>query len=87
MLADTVASVHLKDIRCDSGHMFLKWDEVYIGDGEMDYETFLKHLANLAPDTPCYCEHMQEERDYALCFARLHHLAEKAGTQFLRREA
>lgn len=85
LLADKVASVHLKDIREDFSHMFLKWDEVYIGDGVMDYDTYLKRLAELPPDTPCYCEHMAEERDYALCFARLHHLADKAGVKFLGR--
>jgi len=85
LLADKVASVHLKDIAEDYTHMFLKWDEVYIGDGVMDYDTYLKRLAQLPADTPCYCEHMPEERDYALCFARLHHLAEKAGVKFLRR--
>ncbi len=86
LLADKVASVHLKDIAEDFTHMFLKWDEVYIGDGVMDYDTYLKRLAQLPPDTPCYCEHMAEQRDYALCFARLHHLAGKAGVKFLGRE-
>jgi len=86
LLAAAVASVHLKDIRCDPGHMFLKWDEVNIGDGVMDYETFLKRLAELPPDTTCYCEHMREERDYALNFARLHRLADKARVSFLRRK-
>jgi len=86
LLADKVVSVHLKDIRWDFSHMFLKWDEVYIGDGVMDYETYLRRLAELPLDTPCYCEHMAEERDYALSFSRLHHLAKKAGVQFLRRD-
>jgi len=85
LLADKVASVHLKDIREDYTHMFLKWDEVYIGDGVMDYDTYLKRLAALPPDTPCYCEHMAAEAEYALCFARLHRLADKAGVKFLRR--
>ena len=85
LLSDRVASVHLKDIRCDYSHMFLKWDEVYIGDGVMDYDTYLKRLSALPPDTPCYCEHMPEEKDYALNFARLHYLAEKNGVGFLRR--
>lgn len=85
LLADKVLSVHLKDIRCDFKHMFLKWDEVYIGDGVMDYDTYLKRLATLPADTPCYCEHFPNEGDYAICFARLHHLAGKAGVKFLRR--
>jgi len=85
LLADRVASVHLKDIRWDFRHMFLKWDEVHVGDGVMDYGTYLRRLCELSPDTPCYCEHMAEERDYALNFARLHQLAKSAGVRFLRR--
>jgi len=85
LLTDKVVSVHLKDLQWDHTHMFLKWDEVYVGDGVLDYETYLKRLAQLPPDMPCFCEHMPEERDYVLNFARLHHLAEKAGTRFLGR--
>jgi sugar phosphate isomerase/epimerase len=87
LLADVAASVHLKDVRCDATHMFLKWDEVPIGDGVMDYGTYLTCLAELPPDTPCYCEHMPDERDYAVNFARLHYLADQAGVRFLRRKA
>ena len=86
LLADKVWSVHLKDVRCDFNHMFLKWDEVRIGEGVMDYDTYLKGLAALDPDMPCYCEHFKNEGDYAVCFARLHHLAGKAGVEFLRRK-
>jgi len=75
LLADVAVSAHLKDVQCDHRHMFLKYDEVNIGDGVMDYQTYLTRLAALPPDLPCYCEHMAEERDYALNFARLHHLA------------
>jgi sugar phosphate isomerase/epimerase len=85
LLADKAASAHLKDVRWDYQHMFLKWDEVYVGDGVMDYETYLRRLAELPPDTPCYCEHMAKERDYALNFARLHHKASEAGVRFLKR--
>jgi len=62
----------MKDIKCDPKHMFLKWDEVTIGDGVMDYDTYLKRLARLRPTPPAFCEHMAEERDYAMNFARLH---------------
>ena len=85
LLADKVASVHLKDIRCDHSHMFLKWDEVHIGDGVMDYDTYLTRLARLPVDTPCYCEHFPEERDYTLSFARLHEFARRAGVGFAKR--
>jgi sugar phosphate isomerase/epimerase len=85
LLAEDVASVHLKDVRWDFEHMFLKWDEVHIGDGVMDYQTLLKRISELPADTSCFCEHMTEERDYALNFSRLHHLANQAGRRFLRR--
>ena len=85
LLADAVGSVHLKDIRCDYRHMFLKWDEVLIGDGVLDYHAYLGRLASLPEDTPCFCEHLSEEADYILNFARLHERAGKAGARFLRR--
>ena len=85
LLADKVWSVHLKDIRCDFNHMFLKWDEVRIGEGVMDYDTYLRRLAKLPADTPCYCEHFRDEADYFASFAKLHELAAAAGVSFLRR--
>ncbi|MBT3268546.1 sugar phosphate isomerase/epimerase [Candidatus Poribacteria bacterium] len=87
LLSDHVASVHLKDAQFDASHHWVKWDEVDIGDGVMDYEAYLTGLAELDEDMPCYCEHMSEEREYALNFARLHHLAKGAGVAFRRRAA
>ncbi len=87
LLTDQIVCVHLKDIRCDHPHMFLKWDEVYIGDGVLDYDTYLKRLNSLSPNTPCYCEHLPDERDYALNIARVKHLAQKAGVLFVPRKA
>lgn len=85
LLADKVASVHLKDILFDHRHMFLKRVEVYIGDGVMDYDIYLRKLSALLLNTPCFCEHFAEERDYAVNFTRLHHLASKTGVHFLDR--
>ena len=85
LLAHKVFSVHLKDIAYDAKHMFLKMDEVRIGEGVMDYDTYLQRLAQLPADTPCYCEHFNQEGDYAICFARLHQLAKKNAVRFLRR--
>jgi sugar phosphate isomerase/epimerase len=85
LLAGRAWSVHLKDIRWDYPHLMLKWDEVDIGDGVTDYDTLLKQLSELPADTTCFCEHMREERDYALSFCRLHYLARKAGVSFARR--
>ena len=86
LLSGYVVSAHLKDIACDHEHMFLKYDEVHIGDGVMDYDTYLRRLSELSDDLPCFCEHMDTEAEYALNFARLHRLAEKALTSFMPRE-
>ena len=86
LLADKVFSVHLKDIRMTRGPGdFMAFKEVRIGEGAMDYETYLRRLADLPADTPCYCEHLAGEGDYALNFARLHRLAESVGAAFLPR--
>ncbi|MDK1032616.1 MAG: TIM barrel protein, partial [Planctomycetia bacterium] len=85
LLADDVVSVHLKDAAWDFWHMFLKWDEVLIGDGVMDYETYLKKIAKLPADMPCYCEHLETEGDYVENFQRVQKIADKVGVRFLRR--
>jgi sugar phosphate isomerase/epimerase len=85
LLSDKVGSVHLKDIKCDGRHLFLKWDEVFIGDGVMDYNTLLKRLSKLPPDTTCFCEHLDYEADYIVNFQRLHNLAKTNGVKFLNR--
>jgi sugar phosphate isomerase/epimerase len=85
LLSKHVVSVHLKDIAWDGGHFGLRWNEVLIGDGSFDVATYVRHAATLAPDMTCYCEHLPEERDYAVNFARLHHLAAASGLAFKRR--
>ena len=85
LLADKAVSVHMKDVRCDDSYVFLKLDEVYIGDGVMDYETFLRRLPELPADISCFCEHLMTREDYAHNFARVRHLARKVGVEFLTR--
>jgi len=86
LLADKVFSVHLKDICFTRGPGdFMAFKKVRIGEGAMDYETYLRRLAELPADTPCYCEHLAGEGDYALNFAQLHRLAESVGVSFLPR--
>ena len=88
LLADRVFSVHLKDVCFTRGPGdFFSMKEVRIGEGVMDYETYVRRLVDLPADTPCYCEHLPNEADYALNFARLHHIAQKVGAGFLPRVA
>jgi sugar phosphate isomerase/epimerase len=85
LLAPHAGSVHFKDIAWDSTHMFLKFDEVLIGDGVLDYRTYLSRLFGLGRDLTCYCEHLQDEAEYATNFERLHRLADELGFAFRRR--
>jgi len=86
LLADRVTSLHMKDIRWDAGHMFLKWDEVLVGDGVLDYATYLRRIAqDLPEDITCYCEHLPDEASYIENLKRLHRRAEEVGLRFKRR--
>jgi sugar phosphate isomerase/epimerase len=88
LLADHAFSIHLKDILMTRGPGdFFSMKEVRIGEGSMDYPTFIKRLAALPPDIPCYCEHLDSEGDYAINFARLHHTARESGNSFIKRKA
>ncbi len=87
LLANKVFSVHLKDICFMRGPGdFMAFKEVPIGEGSMDYETYVRRLSELPPDTPCFCEHLSKEGEYAVNFARLQHLAGKLNVRFLRRD-
>ena len=66
--------------------MFLKNDEVLIGDGVLDYDAYLRRLAALPPDTPCFCEHQKDETQYAENFRRLHARAAGVGVRFVTRK-
>jgi len=81
-LGKYIGAIHFKDIRWDWEYMYMKFDEVPIGDGIMDYEAFIRRTAGLERDIPCFVEHFPTEGDFAKSFARLHHLAKKAGTGF-----
>lgn len=85
ILRDYIGSVHFKDIKLDIAYSGIKYDEVFIGEGVIDYETYIKHVNTLSPDITCYCEHLNTEQDFALNFARLHYLAYKQGLKFLKR--
>jgi sugar phosphate isomerase/epimerase len=85
LLSDRIVGAHLKDLRWDHEYMAIKWDEVLVGDGVMDYAAYLGGLTVLDPDLPCFCEHLATEAEYAESFARLHRIAEGIGARFLPR--
>lgn len=85
LLSQYVGGIHFKDLAWDWHHMFLKLDEVLIGDGVMDYETYVRRVSELPGDVACFCEHLSEEGDFAINFARLHKIAAGLGVSFARR--
>jgi sugar phosphate isomerase/epimerase len=82
LLSDRIVGAHLKDLRWDPEYMALRWDEVLVGDGVMEYPALLRGLEALDPDLPCFCEHLPTEAAYAENFARLHRVAASAGLRF-----
>ena len=85
LLSGYIHSAHIKDLEWDYRHLILKWDEVLVGEGVLDLTTYLRRLAELDPETPCYCEHLPDEASYATNFARIHKAAQEAGLSFTPR--
>ena len=65
LLAAHIGGAHFKDVLWDWSHMLLKLDEVLVGDGVVDYHTYLRRLSELEGDVVCFCEHLTSEADYA----------------------
>ena len=57
--SDTVAA-HAKDLYYDQRHLVTKIDEVPLGTGRMDYETFLRRLAELDDSVVLCIEHFRD---------------------------
>jgi sugar phosphate isomerase/epimerase len=85
LLEPYIGGIHIKDLLWDWKHMLLKFDEVPIGDGVVDHRALLERAARLDPDMSCFTEHLATEAEYAICFARLHFLADQVGSPFVRR--
>jgi sugar phosphate isomerase/epimerase len=85
LLGDRIWAAHLKDLRVDDRYHGLKYDEVIVGDGNVDLRAFLGHLSNYDTDFPCMCEHLAKEEDYIVSFERLHEVADDLKTPWVRR--
>jgi sugar phosphate isomerase/epimerase len=85
LLGDRIFAAHMKDISWDWDYQFLKFDECIVGDGVLDYPTYVRHLANMDDDFPCMCEHLETEQDYVISFGRLHNIAADLGTSWIPR--
>ncbi len=79
-LGPHIASCHAKDIILHD-RAALHLDEVIIGQGVLDYATYLSELERLGRDVPLMLEHL-EGNDYAIARDALKSMAEPLGISF-----
>lgn len=76
-----IVSCHAKDVAWDVA-MQIQFREVNLGDGQLDYSTYLKRLAALPGDIPLMIEHMKGPEEYAKSRDHLFQLGRKIGVSF-----
>jgi len=76
-----IVSCHAKDVTWDV-EMQMHFREVPLGQGTLDYRTYLKRLAELANDPPLMVEHMKGAEEYDQCRRHLLDVASKIGVSF-----
>ncbi len=79
-LGPYIVSCHAKDILLHD-RAALHLDEVIIGDGVLDYPTYLRELEKLDADVPLMLEHL-DASEYALARDRITAIAEPLGISF-----
>ena len=60
LLGGEIIAAHAKDVRFDTSHLITRIDEVPLGSGVMDYETYLWRLAELDDDLVLCVEHYRD---------------------------
>jgi len=64
LLRDRIVTLHLKDIRLKPNSGVTEFEEVLLGQGEIDYVTLLREIEKLPVDTPAMLEHLETEEEY-----------------------
>lgn len=64
LLRDRIVTLHLKDIRLKPNSGVAEFEEVLIGEGNIDYLTLLAEINKLSADTPAMLEHLETEEEY-----------------------
>ncbi len=80
-LGPWIASCHAKDLAWEV-EMNVHFREVTLGQGQLDYATYLKRLAALPGDVPLMIEHMANEQEYDKSREYLLALGPKVGVRF-----
>jgi sugar phosphate isomerase/epimerase len=77
-LGPLILSAHAKDLRWLPGAN-IHFDECVIGEGAIDFITYMKRLAALEQDVPLMIEHMKNQADYLKCRDHLFKVASETG--------
>ena len=80
-LGPMIVSAHAKDIRWVPEHN-IHFQECVIGDGEIDYGTYLRRLSILDHDVPLMIEHMENAGEYERCKLNIFEVGRKNGVSF-----
>ena len=77
VLGPWIACAHAKDLRWQL-EMNIHFVECAVGDGVVDYVTWLNRLATLPHDVPLMVEHMRDHEEYLKCRDHLFKVASEA---------
>ncbi len=61
-LGPWIVSCHAKDLNMPPKHATVQIDETFIGDGVLDYDTYLKEIEKLSPPPTLMIEHLNESQ-------------------------
>jgi sugar phosphate isomerase/epimerase len=62
ILGPWIVSCHAKDLNMPPKHATVQIDETYIGNGVLDYDTYLKEIDKLVPPPTLMIEHLNESQ-------------------------
>lgn len=62
MLGPWIVSCHAKDMNMPPKHATVRIDETFVGDGVLDYGTYLNEIAKLSPAPTLMIEHLNESQ-------------------------
>jgi sugar phosphate isomerase/epimerase len=62
LLGPWIVSCHAKDLNMPPKHATVQIDETFIGDGVLDYDTYLKEIDKMSPPATLMIEHLNESQ-------------------------
>jgi sugar phosphate isomerase/epimerase len=80
-LGPMIVSAHAKDLKWIPEYS-IRFAECVIGEGDIDFGTYLKRMASLPNDVPLMIEHMKNADEYARCKEHLFNVGAENGVVF-----